>query len=53
VIARCRSTQDVVAAITLARERGLEISVRGGAHNAAGTAVADDGLMLDLSELGR
>jgi FAD/FMN-containing dehydrogenase len=51
VIARCRSTQDVVAAITLARERGLEISVRGGAHNAAGTAVADDGLMLDLSEL--
>ncbi len=51
VIARCRSTQDVVAAIALARELGLEISVRGGAHNAAGTAIVDDGLMVDLSEL--
>lgn len=51
VIARCRSTQDVVAAITFARELGLEISVRGGAHNAAGTAVVDSGLMVDLSEL--
>jgi FAD/FMN-containing dehydrogenase len=51
VIARCRSTRDVVAAINVAREQGLEISVRGGAHNAAGTAVGDDGLMIDLSEL--
>lgn len=51
VIARCRSTQDVVAAITLAREQGLEISVRGGAHNTAGTAICDHGVMIDLSEL--
>ncbi len=51
MIARCRSTQDVVAAIACAREQGLEISVRGGAHNAGGTAVCDGGLMIDLSEL--
>jgi FAD/FMN-containing dehydrogenase len=51
VIARCRSTQDVVAAVACAREQGVEISVRGGAHNAAGTAVCDGGLMIDLSEL--
>lgn len=51
VIARCRSAQDVVAAIALARERGLEISVRGGAHNPMGMAVSDGGLMIDLSEL--
>jgi FAD/FMN-containing dehydrogenase len=51
VIARCKSTQDVVAAIRLARAEGLEISVRGGAHNASGTAVCDGGLMVDLSEM--
>jgi hypothetical protein len=48
-IARCTSAADVVAAIAFAREHGLEISVRGGAHNTAGTAVCDDGLMIDLS----
>ncbi|MGH3995478.1 MAG: FAD-binding oxidoreductase, partial [Pseudonocardiaceae bacterium] len=41
----------MVAAIASAREQGLEISVRGGAHNPAGTAVGDGGLMVDLSEL--
>ncbi len=51
VIARCTSTADVGAAIAFAREAGLEISVRGGAHNAAGAAVCDDGLMVDLSLL--
>ena len=51
VIARCASTADVVAAIGFAREHRLEISVRGGAHNTAGTAVCDDGLMVDLSLL--
>ncbi|MGH3671683.1 MAG: FAD-binding oxidoreductase [Pseudonocardiaceae bacterium] len=51
VIARCTSTQEVVAAIGMARAHGLEISVRGGAHNAAGTAVCDGGLMVDLSGL--
>ena len=51
VIARCATTADVVAAVGFAREHGLEISVRGGAHNPAGTAVCDDGLMIDLSEL--
>jgi FAD/FMN-containing dehydrogenase len=51
VIARCTSTNDVRAAIAFAQEAGLEISVRGGAHNAAGAAVCDDGLMVDLSLL--
>ena len=49
VIARCASAADVVTAIAFARDAGLEISVRGGAHNAAGTAICDDGLMIDLS----
>ncbi|HET9116699.1 MAG TPA: FAD-binding oxidoreductase, partial [Pseudonocardiaceae bacterium] len=51
VIARCRSIQDVVAALAYARVQGLEISVRGGAHNAAGMAVCNGGLMIDLTGL--
>ena len=51
VIARCASAANVVAAIGYAREHGLEVAVRGGAHNPAGTAVCDDGLMIDLSPM--
>jgi FAD/FMN-containing dehydrogenase len=51
VIARCASAADVAAAIGFAREHQLEISVRAGAHGTAGTAVCDDGLMVDLSLL--
>lgn len=50
-IARCASAEDVAAAVVFARAAGLEISVRGGAHNPAGTAVCDGGMMIDLSQL--
>ena len=51
VIARCAAAPDMAAAVAFARERGLEISVRGGAHGTTGTAVCDGGLMVDLSPL--
>jgi len=51
VIARCASAADVAAAIGFARRHELEISVRGGAHGTAGTAVCDAGVMIDLSSL--
>ncbi|MFC7614848.1 FAD-binding oxidoreductase [Actinokineospora soli] len=51
VIARCSSEADVVAAVRLARDLDLEIGVRCGGHNAAGFAVPEDGLMLDLGGL--
>src|SRR3990172_3952957 len=40
---------DVAAAVGSARGRGLPISVRGGGHNVAGTAIADDAVAVDLS----
>ncbi|HEX5094165.1 MAG TPA: FAD-binding oxidoreductase [Burkholderiales bacterium] len=51
LIARCLGAADVVAAVRFARERGLEIAVRGGGHNVAGTAVCDDGIVIDLSAM--
>ena len=51
VIVRCRSTDDVVRGLALARERDLVVSVRGGGHNVAGNAVCDGGVMLDLSPM--
>ncbi|TNC25190.1 FAD-binding oxidoreductase [Amycolatopsis alkalitolerans] len=49
LIARCRCTEDVVAALGAARARGLEIAVRGGGHSIAGLAVADKAVTIDLS----
>src|ERR1700750_2591019 len=48
-IARCRDTADVIAAVRFARDHDLTITVRGGGHNAAGHAVWDDALVIDLS----
>jgi FAD/FMN-containing dehydrogenase len=49
LIARAGCTADVVAMVRFARERDLPLSIRGGGHSAAGLAVADDAVMLDLS----
>src|SRR5918911_1606575 len=35
----------------LARDAGLEVSIRGGGHNVAGRAVTDGGVMIDLAEM--
>ena len=51
LIASCRNTADVVAAVIAAREADLEISVRGGGHNVAGKAVTEGGLMIDFSSM--
>jgi FAD/FMN-containing dehydrogenase len=51
LIAQCKSTADVVAAIKLAREQKLEVAIRGGGHNVAGRATIDGGLMIDLATM--
>ncbi len=48
-VVMCISTSDVTAAIGYARACGLEITVRGGAHNTSGSAVCDGGLMINLA----
>ncbi len=51
LIVRCASADDVVAVVSFARENGILLAVRGGGHNVAGTAVADGGLVVDLSPM--
>ena len=51
VIARCHGAVDVMTAVTFARNEGLSVAVRGGAHNVAGKATCDDGIVVDLSEM--
>lgn len=51
LIVRCATAADVAVAVRFAAERDLLISVRGGGHNIAGSAVCDGGLMIDLSRL--
>ncbi|MCA1695527.1 MAG: FAD-binding oxidoreductase [Actinobacteria bacterium] len=45
------STGDVCEAIGFARANGIRLSVKGGGHHIAGTALAQGGLTLDMSRL--
>jgi FAD/FMN-containing dehydrogenase len=49
LVVRPADTPSVQKAVRFARDRGLAVSVKGGGHSAAGHAVVDDGLMIDLS----
>ncbi|GAA3173000.1 FAD-binding oxidoreductase [Blastococcus jejuensis] len=50
-IARCRTADDVVAALALARRHDLAVAVRGGGHSIPGWSVCDGGLVVDLSPM--
>ena len=50
-ILRCRGAADVVAGITAARAEGLDLSVKGGGHHVSGSAIAEDGLVLDCGPM--
>ncbi len=50
-IARCRNADDVTGAVRAARAAGCAVSVKGGGHNIAGTAVGNGAVMIDLSAM--
>ncbi|MEJ8852966.1 FAD-binding oxidoreductase [Variovorax robiniae] len=49
LIARCMNDSDVQAGVRFAAAHRMLMSVRGGGHHIAGNAVAEGGLMLDMS----
>ncbi len=51
LIARCTGVSDVIQAVNFARENNLLVAVRGGGHNVAGSAMNDDGFVIDLSQM--
>ena len=51
LVAHPTGAADVMTAVAFAHENDVLLSVKGGGHNIAGKAVADGGLMLDLSEM--
>ncbi|ATZ22049.1 6-hydroxy-D-nicotine oxidase [Streptomyces lavendulae subsp. lavendulae] len=51
LIARCRDTGEVSLALRHAAVTGLDVTVRGGGHNVAGTALADGAVLIDLGPL--
>jgi FAD/FMN-containing dehydrogenase len=51
LFARCATPEDVITAVTFAREHDLEVAVRGGGHNVAGKALCDGGIVIDCSPM--
>jgi FAD/FMN-containing dehydrogenase len=51
LIVRCGGVADVLRAVRFARDHDLIVAVRGGAHNAAGFATCDGGIVIDLSPM--
>jgi FAD/FMN-containing dehydrogenase len=48
-VLRAEQVADVIAAVRLAGEHGLDLSVRGGGHSGPGFGTNDGGLVLDMS----
>ena len=51
LIARCAGVADVIEAVKFAREHDLLIAIRGGGHSAAGLALCDEGMVIDMTRM--
>lgn len=50
-IVRCTTTQEVSRTVRFAHDEGCALAIRGGGHNIAGSALCDDGIVVDLSRM--
>jgi FAD/FMN-containing dehydrogenase len=53
LIAQCHTTEEVVAAVKLARGAACPVAVRAGGHSVAGFSVCEGGVVIDLSPMRR
>lgn len=51
MIAQCANVSDVQTCVNFARDHNVLVSIRGGGHNAGGLGIADNALVIDLSNL--
>jgi FAD/FMN-containing dehydrogenase len=51
MIIRCLGVADVMAAVDFVRDHQLFFSVRAGGHNVSGAAIADHGVVIDVSQM--
>jgi FAD/FMN-containing dehydrogenase len=51
LIVQCEEAADVVRTLAFARDRGLEVAVRGGGHSVAGMALTEGGVVIDLRRM--
>src|SRR5690242_17078859 len=51
VIVQAVSESDVVAAVNLAKERGLKVNARSGGHSWSASSVRQGAMLIDLSRL--
>jgi FAD/FMN-containing dehydrogenase len=49
VVVRAANVGDVMAAVNLAREGGMDLAIRGGGHSVPGFGTCDGGVVIDLS----
>jgi FAD/FMN-containing dehydrogenase len=52
-VVRCESAEDVRTALMFARDKGLEVAVKSGGHDALAASTCDDGLVIDLGRMNR
>lgn len=50
-IARCTGVADVIEVVNLARDKKIDVTVRGGGHNVAGKALRDGAITIDLGPM--
>ena len=50
-IIRVADAADVARVVTMARQTGVELAVRGGGHSTAGHSTTDGGVVLDLADM--